>query len=241
MVAYLKSFNFLSVLLRLILAMLSGTLIGYGRSKFNHTAGLRTFILISIGAALSVLISLYEIEMQNTLWAIRVAEIGQKYDVSRFGAQVISGVGFLSAGSIIAIEHNQVQGLTTATGLFATVCMGLAAGAGFYECVIISLLLIVFVLNTMSPIEYFIKRKMHNIDIYVIFDNLESIQTITDRIKDRKAEIFDIDIERSKKEGNLYPSAMFSLKLSREKASHSDMLSALAELDCVYSVQEIIN
>ena len=92
----------------------------------------------------------------------------------------------------------------------------------------------------MTPLENLFKRRTRNIDLFVEFSSLEDIQTITEKIKSRSASIHDIDVERYKQEGDHYPSAVFSLRLSKEKMSHSDMLATLAELPCVYSVQEII-
>ena len=236
----LREFNFLSVCCRLALALLCGAIIGYGRTRKNRTAGFRTYMMICVASALTILTSLYELEMQNTLWAPVVQAVGSKFDVSRLAAQVISGAGFLAAGSIIMVDHQQVEGLTTATGLFASVCMGIACGAGFYECVLISFVLIGLVLNVMTPLENLFKRRTRNIDLYVEFQSLEDIQTITEKIESRSASIHDIDVERLKKEGDRYPSAVFSLRLSKDRMSHSDMRATLAELPCVYSVQEII-
>lgn len=236
----LREFTFLSVLLRLILAMAAGGVIGYGRTKKNRTAGFRTFMLTAIGAALTVLLSMYEYEMMKGQWASAVEAVGMKFDGSRFSAQVISGVGFLAAGSIVAIEHKQVQGLTTATGLFASVTMGLAAGAGFYECVIAALVLIIFTLEVMEPLEVLYKRKRRNITFYVEFDHIESLQEITEFLKKRDSQIYSIEVERTQKEKDKYPSAVFSLKLGKDYASHSETLSTIAEMPFVYRIEELI-
>ena len=89
----LREFSFVTVCLRLVLATLCGGLIGYGRTKKNRAAGLRTYMLTSAGAALAVLISLYEFSMLEGPWASVVAEVGQRYDVSRVAAQVSRGAG----------------------------------------------------------------------------------------------------------------------------------------------------
>ena len=120
--AYLKEFNFLSAVVRLILAMACGSVVGFGRSKKKQNAGL------------SVLLACYEYKMMTGQWAAAVAEIGMKFDASRYSAQVISGIGFLAAGTILSSGHQQVTGLTTAAGLFTSACMGMAAGAGMYDC-----------------------------------------------------------------------------------------------------------
>jgi len=153
MLESLGEFNFFTAFFRLLLAMAAGGVIGYGRSQRARAAGFRTYMLVSIGAAMSVLLALYQYQMLTTSWADVVDEVGLKYDASRLASQAITGIGFLGAGIIIKAAHQQVNGLTAATGLFATVCLGVAAGAGFYECVVAAVILIVLVLNLMTPME----------------------------------------------------------------------------------------
>ena len=238
---FLREFNLVTVLFRLLLAMAAGGVIGYGRSRRRMKAGLRTYMLTAIGAALTILISMYEYQMLTTQWAAVSEVMELKYDVSRLAAQVINGIGFLAAGSIVAVAHNQMSGLTTASGLFASVCMGIAAGAGFYECVILALLVIVLALDVMFPLEFQFKRRIRNITLYVEFDSIDDITTISDTIEAQDAQIFDMDIEDTGMgEDGRKPSAMFTLKLSHRNTSHSEMLSSVAELSCVSSIQEII-
>ena len=241
MLLSLKRFNFTTALLRLILAVLSGGVVGYGRSKKARSAGLRTYILISIGAAMAVLLTQYMYEMLNGAWLAVTDEVGLKFDASRMASSVITGIGFLGAGIIIKVAHQQVNGLTTSTGLFATVIMGLAAGAGFYECVVIAMVLIVLVLNVMSPLEFAFKRRLRNITLNVEFHSVEDIGTITSAIEAEGATVYDIDVERTERKDEKYPSAIFILQLSRDNHSHSGMLTSVAELGCVHSVQELVS
>ena len=108
--AYLREFNFVTVIIRLLLAMVCGGVVGFGRSKKARPAGFRTYMLISIGAAMAVLITLYEYEMLTGPWAETVSETGLKFDAGRMTAQAITGIGFLGAGIIIKVAHQQVQG-----------------------------------------------------------------------------------------------------------------------------------
>ena len=237
----MRDFTLSSVCLRMLLAFLAGGAIGWGRSKKAQPAGLRTYMIINIGAAMSVLLSIYLYEMLNGPWADVTAEVGLKFDASRMAAQVVTGIGFLGAGIIMKAVHQRVNGLTTATALFATVCMSLAAGAGFYECVIIAVLVIILVLNVLAPLENAFKRRLRDITLGVEFTCAEDINTITDLMKRQQAQIVDIDIESTEQKGAKYPSAVFILKLSRDNRSHSGILSTLAELPCVRSVQELIS
>ena len=236
----LKDFTFGAMTLRLVLAMLCGGAIGYGRSKKERPAGLRTYMLVCLGAAAAMLMSQYLYQMLHGMWAETTAEVGDKFDAARYAAQAVAGIGFIGAGIIIKVSHSQVSGLTTATGLFAAVCMGLACGAGFYECAIPVLVIVVLVLNVMSPLEGEFKRKLRNLTLTVEFNEVGDIDTIRRALEGQNATIYDIDIERAERTEKHYASAVFMMKLSRENHSHSGMITTVAELNCVHGVSEII-
>ena len=111
--AYLREMNVASVLLRLTVAMLFGGFIGLERERKRRPAGFRTYMLVCLGAALTMLLSQYESYMVTHAWHETAMEIGLRTDVSRFGAQVINGIGFLGAGTIIVTGKQEVKGLTT--------------------------------------------------------------------------------------------------------------------------------
>ena len=236
----MKELTFGAMVMRLALAMVCGGTIGYGRSRKQRPAGLRTYMLVCLGAASAVLVSLYLFQMLQGQWAAVVEESGAKVDPARIAAQTIAGIGFLGAGIIIKVSHSQVSGLTTATGLFASVCMGLACGFGFYVCVIPVLIIVALVLNVMSPLEGEFKRKLRNLTLTVEFDETSDIDTIRQALEGQGATIYDIDIERAETTEKHYASAMFTMKLGKENHSHSSMLTTVAELKCVHGVREII-
>ena len=240
-IAYIRDFHLATVLLRLCMAALCGGLIGWERTKKRRAAGLRTYILTSVGACLVVLLSMYDYRMLTGRWAGIVEIVGFKYDASRYMAAVITGIGFLGAGTILATEHQQVSGLSSATGLFATAIMGMAAGEGFYEAVIIMVIALYAALHFMYPLETAFKRRARNITLFVEFESMEDLSRITDTVRRQGAQIFDIDLERTKKKNDNYPSAVLDLKLSEEHISHSEMLSSIAELECVHSIRELIS
>lgn len=126
----LAGMELLSVIARLSLAALFGGLLGLERERKNRPAGLRTYLIVCVGAALTVLLSEYEQWMLSTHWAAAAGSAVQ-IDISRLGAQVINGIGFLGAGTILVSSRKKVRGLTTAAGLWASACMGLAVGAGY--------------------------------------------------------------------------------------------------------------
>ena len=236
----LRQFSLGSVIFRLLLAQAVGAMIGYGRAQKKANAGLRTYMLTCIGAALTMLISMYEYEMLQGPWALAQEVQSLKFDISRFSAQMGSGIGFLAAGTIIAAAHRQVSGLTSAIGLFATASLGIACGAGFYEVVFMAMIIIVFTMEFMQPLELAFKRRLRYITLFVEFGELSDLDRIIQTIKGEHAAIFDLDMEHTEAHSGKNPSAILTLKLSRENASHSAILSSLAELPCVYGVQELI-
>ena len=180
---YLREVNTASVLLRLTLAMFCGGMIGLERARKHRPAGFRTYMLVCMAAALTMLLSQYESYMLHHVWAEKAAEIGIRTDVSRFGAQVINGIGFLGAGTILVTGQQKVKGLTTAAGLWASACMGLAVGAGFYECVGLAFLLIFLVVHLLPAVELYIVENAKNMNIYVEFQSLDNVAEINNRIK----------------------------------------------------------
>ncbi len=235
---YLREFNFASVCFRLFLAMIFGGILGLERAKKGRAAGFRTYMLVCIGAALTVLLSQYEAELLATRWAQQVREVGVNSDVSRFGAQVINGIGFLGAGTIITVRQQQVKGLTTAAGLWASACMGLAIGAGFYECVIISFLLIFLSVGFLHKLELNLIEQTADINLYIEFTSLNKISPVIARIKEMQVRVYNVEIDRGKKGNGMYPNAVFSLHLTT-KLRHSQLVSTLSEMDGITMIKEI--
>ncbi|MGM9631069.1 MgtC/SapB family protein [Butyricicoccus sp.] len=236
--AYLHEFNMASVTLRLVLAMVSGGMIGMERGRKRRAAGFRTYILVCLGAALTMLLSQYEFTMLSTRWSALAEEIGLRTDISRFGAQVINGIGFLGAGTILVTGHQQITGLTTAAGLWASACMGLAIGAGFYECVIPAFVLIFLCIRVFPIVDGLIQENSRAMHIYVELESLDNVGTIIGRVKSQNMQIFDLDIERGREKRGQYPSIVFSVRLNQRR-SHAQVLSTIADLDCIRVIREI--
>ena len=238
MIQYLRELHFASVVVRLALAMLLGGCIGLERGRKRRPAGFRTYMLVCLGAALTVLLSLYEFTMVTGPWSDICAEIGIKTDVSRFGAQVINGIGFLGAGTIIVTGKQEVKGLTTAAGLWASACMGLAIGAGFYECVLLGFLLILLTNRLLPFVEDAIIESARNMNIYVEFQTLDNLGDIIARIKSQGGQIYEVDLDRGREERSKNPSAVFSIRLPG-RHYHVRVLAAISELESVYTIDEI--
>ena len=166
---YLHEFNYITIAIRLFLAVIAGGVIGYERGKHGSAAGLRTHILVCIGSAMSSLTGYY---VFHTL--------GIQGDVLRLSAQVVSGIGFLGAGMIIVKNSNIVTGLTTAAGMWATSAIGIALGFGFYSGAAVATVFCFFTTAFLSVFERQRKRTVH---IYVEIDLSENVNDIIDQIR----------------------------------------------------------
>ncbi len=229
---YFRELNTVSVLLRLTLAMLLGGMIGLNRGRKRRPAGFRTYMLVCLGAALTMILGQYEHYILSTLWEGRY---GLRTDISRIGAQVINGIGFLGAGTVLVTGKQEAKGLTTAAGLWASASMGLTIGAGFYECVALAFLLIFLAVWLLPRLEVFIIERSRNINIYVEFTSLDDIGQIIACIKAHNSHIYDVDINRDKERAR--PSAILSVRLE-ERMPHTKLLADISALDCIYSIEE---
>lgn len=234
----MRQLNIYSMMLRIALAMLVGGILGFEREKKGRPAGFRTYMLVAMGAALTVILSQYLVLMQETIWAEYFATGTQSTDISRFAAQVINGVGFLGAGTIIVTGRQQVKGLTTAAGLWASACMGIAVGAGFYEAVLVALFLIIFCMKLLPALEAFMVSRSRNMCIFVEMDTFENLGNIVNRIKAENVKLYDVEIEKEKHEHLSDFSVLFTVRLPR-KMRHADFLATLSTLEGIAAIDVV--
>jgi len=180
-----------NVVIRVLLAAVLGACIGLERNIRGRSAGLRTNILVSLGSAVFMLLS---IGIANQ-WNINAGSSGPISDPTRMAAQIITGIGFLGAGAII--KHGfSVQGLTTAACLWIASAIGMSCGAGYYDIGILTTIIAIFVLTMLNRIE-----KLYSKDSYrileittVIGSDLESLMKI---ITAQNIEIISFNEERN--------------------------------------------
>ena len=165
-VDYLKELNILSVIVRILLAIICGGVIGIERRRAHQSAGMRTYMLVCMGAAIVMATGQYMYDTFKT------------GDPSRLGAQVISGIGFLGAGSIITSGKTKVRGLTTAAGLWVSACIGLALGIGFYSAGLIATLVVYLIMARLKRLEYRFLVDDIYLEIYLEYDDALSVSDI---------------------------------------------------------------
>ncbi len=225
------------LLIRVALAVVCGGVIGIERGRKRRPAGFRTYMLVCVGAAMTVILSTYLATMIAGPWAQKLGD-ATKLDVSRLGAQVINGIGFLGAGTIIVTGRQQIKGMTTAAGLWASACMGLAIGAGFYKASVICCILIILTVVVFSKLEHLILSRSRNINLYVEFENTDDISDIVEKIRAKQVKIFDVEVTKAKYSESKYPNAIFTLQLPK-KMSHTVVMATIAEIDSVRSIEEL--
>jgi putative Mg2+ transporter-C (MgtC) family protein len=181
--------NFLLSLLSLIMATFLAGLIGYEREYHGHSAGLRTHILVALGSSLIMLLSIYGF-----------GDFNLDRDPARLAAQVITGVGFIGAGTIIQNGFD-IKGLTTATTLWLAMAIGLAAGAGQFLLATTGSLVGLFTLTMLRKFEAFINRKAPKIFL-LVKDNQPVLKNIHESAREVRASIRNIDSQITTYQGS---------------------------------------
>ena len=170
--AYLTDFNPVTVILRVLLAALAGALVGLEREFHGRAAGMRTHMMVALGAALTAMIGLYTVH-----------DLGVSSDPLRVGAQVISGVGFLGAGTILLRGGgSRVTGLTTAAGLWTAASIGLAVGIGFYVGAFMTVVAVMLTFTLITSVEHFLNRKRQRMAIYLELENVDAVRPMLERL-----------------------------------------------------------
>lgn len=182
---YLRAFNFASVCVRLLLAVILSGALGIERERHGKAAGLRTHILVCLGAAMSSMTGLY------------LAETMGSVDVTRIAAQVISGIGFLGAGTILVRHKSVVIGLTTAACVWSTGTLGLAIGFGFYEASILCAVFMLLIAGKLGNLD----RRLHpvrEVSVYAEFTDAKLLNQTLDAVKANGCTIVQIRIVSSR-------------------------------------------
>ena len=226
--------DFLSVAIKLVLATVTGGIIGLERRRKRRPAGFRTHILVCMGAVLAVCTNFYLCELMAKLFP----EGYDKIDVSRLGAQVINGIGFLGAGTILINSRHQVQGLTTAAGLWASACMGLAIGAGYFELAVIACIFIYATITVLNNFEKIFTDRTKNMNISVTLTDTGKIRSVTDYLTDTGARIYDVEITNVRSLSEERPSLIIELALPK-RGMHSGVITGLAKIEGVIAIEEV--
>lgn len=216
----------LSIVVRILAALLIGGLIGMERGMKNRPAGLRTYMLVCVGACLIMLTNQY------------IYQFTGAGDPMRLGAQVVSGIGFLGAGTIVVTKHNQIKGLTTAAGLWASAGVGLALGIGFYEAAITAAVGIYVVLTVLQRWENRINKKTRVMELYVELENGVPLHTFSQELRTLNLQIESIQFESDASFEAHTRAVVFVLK-SKKRSDHRLLLEKIKKIPGIVYMEEL--
>lgn len=219
----LLELNEWTVVLRLFLAVLCSGVLGLERTRKRRPAGLRTYMLVCIGAAVSM--------MTAQFMAMNFGG-----DPGRLPAQVISGIGFLGAGTIMVTRYYRVKGLTTAAGLWVAACMGLAIGIGFYFGALVTCLVLIFVMVFADKFESRYTKKLNKLHLYIIFGSVTDLKPFMKDLRARQIELSDVETSKSENKEGI---GLFCLLKFPSAFSHQEALDLVGAYEGVLFVEEI--
>lgn len=232
---WLSEINVYSILVRIFLAVILGGLIGIERAFKKHEAGFRTNILVCVGATMTTFCNQF------------IYEYFGGGDVARLGAGVISGVGFLGAGTILLTSRNQIRGLTTAAGLWTCACLGISIGLGFYTVAMVGCLSIMLVLYLLPRIESVINNKTPYLTLHVEFENIEEkkpdyLKDFMVFLRNNNAKIYAVERNQAYVTTELVVySISIRLNVDKAKSRHTqdELVSEVNKLEYIFHCEKI--
>ena len=226
MLNYLQEFNAASIFLRLLMSVICGGLLGIERSKKHQAAGVRTFSLVCLGSTLIIL--------TNEFICLKCGG----GDTSRMAAQVISGIGFLGAGTIMVTSNNRIKGLTTASCLWISAIIGLCIGSGL---LVISLFCFLITMGTLRILEIYNERMYKNDPMLVVYMEVDPKHGIHQLRSYAKSNFYIVKSIHRKREkpltrNDLCIDVHFDLT---KHVNHDLVLSELQQLEAIHYIEEI--
>ena len=222
----LREVTYLAVALRIVSAVIFGGIIGMERGMKNRPAGLRTYMLVCLGSCLIMLTNQYLFQVSGT------------GDPMRLGAQVVSGIGFLGAGTIIVTKHNQIKGLTTAAGLWASAGVGLALGVGFYEAALAAGLAVFSILTLLQKWDDKLHRNTKIIELYIEISENYTVGSLIRNLRELNLEVESLQMEQDVVlEDNARP--LIATLKSKKRGDHNILLEKIKQFDGIVHLEEL--
>ena len=222
----LREITHLAIVLRVVIAVLCGGAIGLERGLKNRPAGMRTYMLVCVGSCLIMLTNQY------------LFQVTQTGDPMRLGAQVVSGIGFLGAGTIVVTRHNQIKGLTTAAGLWSAAGVGLALGVGFYEAALVAGLAIFVVLTLLQRWDDRMHSKTRVLEVYVELAEGVTIGAFIRGVRELELEISNIQMEQEVSAESNSRGLVATLK-AQKRCSHTMLMDQIRTIGGVRYLEEL--
>lgn len=223
----LREVSLLSVAVRMCLAVVCGGIIGMEREYKRRPAGFRTHILICLGAAMTTMTSQFLYLYMHYFT-----------DMARLGAQVVAGMGFIGAGTIIVTRRQRVKGLTTAAGLWTAAIVGLCLGGGFYEGGIFATLLILLAELLFSKLEYRMLENAPEINLYMEYVDRTALENVLKLYREYDLKVLNLEITRASGSAEHNACAIFTLRLNK-RCRAEKLVNEIGATTGVVSVEEL--
>lgn len=224
-----QNLNGFSILFRLVLSGILSAVIGLERSSKRHSAGLRTFILVSLAMTVTMLLDEFLSEKtENYIYVLSCAGI--------------IAVAVISVHSLLLSSRSQIKGLTTAAALFATATVGLTIGAGYYTVTLISYAILLCSLNLFPALERYLKNRSNYFEVHLELKNSGYLQNFVTTIRRLGLTIDDIEANPAYANSGL---SVYSISISinskelKKYKTHSEIIEALRSLDYIYHIEEM--
>ena len=222
----IREVTYLAVALRIFAAVIIGGLLGLERGLKNRAAGLRTYMLVCVGACIIMLTNQY------------IYQSFGSGDPVRMGAQVVSGIGFLGAGTIIVTRRNQIKGLTTAAGLWSAAGVGLALGIGFYEAAVAGAVAIFIIMTLLQRMDDRMHRKNRVLEIYLELSPEISLGDFLRQVRQQEIDVSNIQLDRES-DAEIGVRAYVALLRIKKRRSHVELMEMLQSIPGVLYVEEL--
>lgn len=221
--------NIWSIVLKITFSILLSAIIGCERSSKRHAAGLRTFIIVSLGSTLAMLLDMLLIEKNSGgFWLISAA--------------MIIGIAIISSNTILFSSKNQIKGLTTSVGLWGSAIIGLLIGTGYYTLVLICFIAFLIILSIFPSIEIYLKNRSNHFEIHLELKNVTYLKEFTTTARELGLRIDDIETNPAYINSGLsvytVSVSIVSAELKKYK-THKEIISAFKSLDYIYHIEEM--
>ena len=221
----LREVTYLAVALRIFAAVIVGGILGLERGMKNRPAGLRTYMLVCVGPCVIMLTNQY------------IYQVFGAGDPVRMGAQVVSGIGFLGAGTIIVTRRNQIKGLTTAAGLWSAAGVGLALGVGFYEAAIVGTVAVFAVITLLQRMDNKLHRRSRQLEAYIELSSI-SLGDFLRTARSAGIEVSNVQREFGDEESESVRAYIATLK-GKKRLNHAELMEKVLTIDGVEFAEEL--
>ena len=221
----IREVTYLAVALRIFAAVIIGGILGLERGMKNRPAGLRTYMLVCVGACVVMLTNQY------------IYQVFGAGDPVRMGAQVVSGIGFLGAGTIIVTRRNQIKGLTTAAGLWSAAGVGLALGIGFYEAAIAGTVAVFAVMTLLQRMDNRLHRRSRRLEAYIELSSI-SLGDFLRTMREADIDVSDVQREYEEESTDGVRAYIATLK-GKKRQNHTELMEKVLAIPGVEFVEEL--